>query len=144
MKPVTTDRYGRTVAMVLVNGANLSEQIIVNGYGWVYRKYCTWSFCDDWLRLEKNARDRGIGLWADNNPVAPWSWRKAKRSGGSSTVKSNNVVQGGSGIYHGNVKSHVFHGSGCQHYNCKNCTMVFRSKNDAMKAGYRAHKQCVK
>ena len=144
VEPVTTDRYGRTVAMVLVNGANLSEQIIANGYGWVYRKYCTWSFCNDWLRLEKRARDARIGLWKDKNPVAPWEWRKAKRGGGGSTAKSSKVVQGGAGIYHGNVKSHVFHGSGCQHYNCKNCVKVFRSVNDAIGAGYRAHQQCVK
>jgi micrococcal nuclease len=31
--PETTDKYGRTVAMVLVNGLNLNKEIVANGYG---------------------------------------------------------------------------------------------------------------
>jgi endonuclease YncB( thermonuclease family) len=141
VKVYDTDRYGRSVGVVFVGGTNVNEEIIRNGYAWQYRKYCKLSFCSDWLRIEKQARDRGIGLWADNNPVAPWEYRRAKRNGSSS--KSSNVI-GGSGIYHGNAKSHVFHDSGCRYYNCKNCTVVFKSANDAVRAGYRAHKQCVK
>jgi micrococcal nuclease len=43
----TIDRYGRTVGFVHVNGTNLNKQIVANGYGWVYRKYCKGAFCDD-------------------------------------------------------------------------------------------------
>ena len=141
VKPITKDRYGRTVAMVLVNSSNLSKQIIANGYGWVFRKYCKWRFCDDWLRLEEKVRDRGIGLWRDRNAIPPWEWRKAKRNGGSN--KKNNVV-GGLGIYHGNARSKSLHGYGCKYYNCKNCTVVFRSVSDAVNAGYHPHNECVK
>ena len=35
------------------------------------------------------------------------------------------------GSYHGNVRSHVFHASGCQHYNCKNCIKQFNSITEA-------------
>ena len=56
----TVDRYGRTVGFVYIDGANLNEQIIRNGYGWVYRKYCLWNFCNDWLKLEETARDAQI------------------------------------------------------------------------------------
>ena len=143
VKPITKDRYGRTVAMVLVNSSNLSKQIIANGYGWVFRKYCKWRFCDDWLRLEETARDRGIGLWRDRNAIPPWEWRKAKRNGGSSRA-TNNFVNSGTGIYHGNVKSHVFHGSGCRYYNCKNCVKMFQSREEAVRAGFRPHTDCVK
>lgn len=136
----TIDRYGRTVGFVLVDGANLSEEIIRNGYGWVYRKYCKWSFCDVWLELERTARESRIGLWADKNAIPPWEWRAQKRNGGS----ANSGISGGSGIYHGNVKSHVLHGSGCQHYNCKNCTAVFGSVDDALNAGYIKHNSCIK
>lgn len=55
VKKETTDRYGRIVGLVFVDGVNLSEKIITNGYGWVYRKYCKWDFCEDWLDLEKHA-----------------------------------------------------------------------------------------
>ena len=148
IKPVTKDRYGRTVAMVYQNGANLSKEIIANGYGWVFRKYCKWAFCSDWLRLEQNARNRGIGLWRDKNAIPPWEWRKLQRGSNQPSSRFHSTTRSqylpNSGGYHGNVRSHVFHGSGCQHYNCKNCVKVFRSKSEAVKAGYKPHRSCVK
>jgi micrococcal nuclease len=140
VKVYDTDRYGRSVGVVFVDGRNVNREIVRNGFAWQYRKYCKASFCDDWLGLERQARNGDVGLWSDANPVAPWEYRKSKRSGSSS--KSN--VVGGNGIYHGNRKSHVLHSAQCQHYNCKNCTVVFKSVNDAVKAGYKPHKQCVK
>lgn len=69
IEPVDTDRYGRTVGLVSVNGSNLNEQIVTNGYGWVYRKYCHRAFCDDWLKLETKAREARLGLWQNRSPV---------------------------------------------------------------------------
>ena len=45
-------------------------------------------------------------------------------------------------VYHGNVKSHVFHRPGCRYYFCKNCTMAFTSREQALAAGYRPCKVC--
>ncbi len=140
VKVYDTDRYGRSVGVVFVDGTNVNREIIKNGFAWQYQRYCKKSFCDDWLKLERQARSNGVGLWSDTNPVAPWNWRKAKRTGSSKSSK----VAGGTGIYHGNKKSHVLHSSQCQHYNCKNCTVVFKSVNEAVRAGYKPHKQCVK
>jgi len=134
------DKYGRSVGVVYAGNVNVNEEIIRNGYAWQYRKYCKESFCDSWLRIEEDARNSRVGLWQDDNAQPPWEYRKAKRTGNS----ANTLVPGGSGVYHGNKKSHVFHGSGCQHYNCKNCTVVFNSVNDAIREGFRPHNQCVK
>lgn len=41
------------------------------------------------------------------------------------------------GEYHGNASTRVYHNSGCKHYNCKKCTLVFKSAAAAQKAGYR-------
>ena len=141
VKVYDRDKYGRSVGLVFAGKTAVNEEIIKNGFAWQYRKYCKAFFCSDWLKLEEQARNNRIGLWKDKNPIPPWEWRKGKRT---SNAKSSNVVPSGSSIYHGNVKSHVFHGSGCQHYNCKNCVKVFRSVNEAVNAGYRPHKQCVK
>ncbi|NOR25366.1 MAG: hypothetical protein GQ542_13455 [Desulforhopalus sp.] len=54
-----------------------------------------------------------------------------------------NVASNDGSAFHGNVKSKVFHGKLCQHFNCKNCTIGFETKIKALKAGYRAHNQCV-
>ncbi len=66
-------------------------------------------------------------------------YRKDKRNVGG--AKSS--VVGGAGIYHGNVKSKVLHGYGCKYYNCKNCSAVFGSVDEALSGEYRRHKQCV-
>ena len=148
----TVDRYGRTIGFVYIEDANLSEEIIRNGYGWVYRKYCTADYCNDWLKLEKAARDAQIGLWADKNPQPPWEWRAEHRNGNGSgsnvsVAKSSSAVipgAGGSIVYHGNRRSHVFHGPSCRDYNCKNCTVRLESVQEAVGAGYRAHSECVR
>jgi len=69
--PIDIDRYQRTVGVVYVDGKCLNEELIKAGYAWVYRKYCKKSFCDEWLKLEQNAREKKLGLWIYDNPVPP-------------------------------------------------------------------------
>lgn len=73
------DRYGRYIAIIDIDGAILNEELVRNGYAWVYDRYCTRPFCADWKKLEATARDKGAGLWADRDPQAPWEWRRDKR-----------------------------------------------------------------
>lgn len=126
----TVDRYGRTVGEILfLSGESLNRILVSEGYAWHYKQYS-----DDPVLagLEVEARSYKRGLWQDKNPIPPWEWRKAKRSKSSASKRA--VV----GEYHGNVKSGVFHRPGCKHYNCKNCTKGFASKNAAVSSGYRA------
>jgi hypothetical protein len=51
-------------------------------------------------------------------------------------------AQAASMVYHGNRKSHVFHRPGCRYYDCKNCVVVFHSRGEALKAGFRPCKIC--
>lgn len=75
VSPVTTDRYGRTVAMVTLNGRNFNRNIIQAGYAWVFQKYCTKAECDEWNKLEALARANKIGIWSGQNPTPPWEFR---------------------------------------------------------------------
>ena len=50
--------------------------------------------------------------------------------------------QGADIVYHGNVKSKVFHRPGCRYYDCKNCAATFASRDEALNAGYRPCKVC--
>jgi len=45
-------------------------------------------------------------------------------------------------VYHGNQSSHVFHRPGCRYFNCKNCVVVFGSRQEALAAGFRPCKIC--
>jgi len=63
-------------AVIVHEGVNINEQVLQAGYGWVYKKYCEQDFCSDWLTYEKQAGDKKLGLWQDENPIPPWEWRK--------------------------------------------------------------------
>ncbi len=120
------DRYGRTVGMVYIGQKCLNEELIRNGFAWVYKKYCSESFCNDWLQLERKAREKKLGLWVYDNPIPPWDFRSGK-------LTKSNVT----GVYHGNVSSLVFHAPDCKHFNCKRCTKVFQDRELAINAGYK-------
>jgi endonuclease YncB( thermonuclease family) len=80
VKSVTTDRYGRTIALVFFdNHKSLNQELIANGFAWVYRQYCTSRrLCKRWLQAESEARKLRRGLWSDPNPTPPWEWRRNK------------------------------------------------------------------
>lgn len=72
------DRYGRTVGtIILKDGRNLNEELIKNGYAWHYKAY---SKDVNLANAETDARRFKRGLWQDPNPIAPWDYRKNKRS----------------------------------------------------------------
>ena len=48
---------------------------------WVYKKYTDNKILYELEaqdELEAQAKNRRIGLWVDENPVAPWDWRRGK------------------------------------------------------------------
>jgi len=137
VKPIEIDRYKRVVGHVtLQDGRNLTAEIIKAGFGWQYIKYSN----DKTLSaLERSAKEQRRGLWQEPNPTPPWEWR---RGGTPASGAHGLVVASGGEQYSGNVKSGIFHNSGCRYYNCKNCTAVFNSREEAIKAGYRPCKVC--
>jgi micrococcal nuclease len=151
VQPMTQDHDGRTVAMVFINGINLNEQIISQGFGWVSRQSCKESFCADWLKLEANAKASQKGLWADADPTPPWEYRQNLRNSresknlelAASPSASVKIVPGGSVAYHGNTITHVFHSAACKDFNCSACTVHFNSITEALDAGYRPHPACL-
>ena len=66
-------RYGRPVASVEVEGADLGAMLIRGGYGWHYRQYAP--DASEYARLQRQARNAGRGLWSRPHPVPPWEWR---------------------------------------------------------------------
>ena len=124
--PKGVGKYGRIIGMVYIGQKCLNEELIRNGFAWVYKRYCSESFCNDWLQLEQEARVNKLGLWIYDNPIPPWDFRSGK------SIKSNVT-----GVYHGNVSSLVFHAPDCKHFNCKRCTKVFQDRALAISAGYK-------
>lgn len=74
------DRYGRIVGVVYAeNGQNVNRELLSAGMAWVYAQFCKASFCNEWKRIEQNAKRAGVGLWVEKNPLPPWEWRKMRR-----------------------------------------------------------------
>lgn len=55
----------------------------------------------------------------------------------STAVDSSRIVRSAEAVYIGNSSSRVLHRSSCRHANCKNCTIRFSSRDDAIRAGYK-------
>ena len=84
VKPITKDRYGRTVGYIYSNDQDVNLEIVKAGYAWVYRKYAPKpkSKADEYFAGENQARKEKLGLWADPHPVPPWEWRHNRRNQG--------------------------------------------------------------
>ena len=80
---VTTDRYGRTVALVAVDKQLLNEELVKAGLAWVYTRYCDWPICETWKALQLKAMKDKHGLWSEPYPMPPWEFRRKLESEGS-------------------------------------------------------------
>ncbi len=67
------DQYGRMVAHISVDGLDVNAEQIRRGMAWENSR-----FHNDraLLALQEEARLAPRGLWALNDPMPPWEWRK--------------------------------------------------------------------
>lgn len=75
------DRYGRIVGLVYTaDGDILNEELVNNGFAWVYNRYCKIDECHGWATLQQAAMSSKKGMWQDPEIIAPWDYRKSKRN----------------------------------------------------------------
>ena len=127
------DNYGRTVARVFVNGSDVSVELLRAGLARQAGKYNS-----DWLlaALEEQARRDRVGMWA---------LKAAAESAVPNPKIGSEVASQDTGskvIFHGNVNSRIFHSPACSAYRCRNCTLAFDSRDDAIAAGFRPCRMC--
>lgn len=84
------DTYGRTLATIYVKQErkwqNVNERMITLGHAWVMRMFYDHLPPDRQSKLERLeawAKSKKVGLWAAENPTAPWLWRNPHLSGDS-------------------------------------------------------------
>ena len=78
-----TDRYGRNICVVRVNGRDIGLEQIRAGMAWWYRQYArdqTSQEQKDYEEGESQAKFAKRGLWTENNPTPPWEWRRASKN----------------------------------------------------------------
>ena len=70
------DRYGRVLGRVFCGGADANAEQVRRGMAWWYVRYGR----DVALtRIEEQARAARRGLWAADDPVPPWEFRRGRR-----------------------------------------------------------------
>jgi endonuclease YncB( thermonuclease family) len=72
------DRYGRIIGAIVVDGKSLGRELVRAGYAWHYHQYAEND--TELAGLQAEAKKAKRGLWKQANPVAPWDWRKQRRS----------------------------------------------------------------
>lgn len=76
------DRYGRFVGKVLASGRDVNLAMVEQGFAWHYKVYAVEQSEADqaaYGAAEAMAKERGLGLWGDSNPGAPWEFRRQRR-----------------------------------------------------------------
>jgi hypothetical protein len=134
VQPRDIDRYGRTVALVVLpDGRTLNHELVRSGFAWWYQKYAP---ADTTLeQLEAEARATRRGLWSQASPIPPWDWRKHT---GLPAGLATQVI--------GNRRSLVYHRATCANAAKMTGTnrVTFASEAAAAAAGYRPGKDCYK
>jgi micrococcal nuclease len=73
-----TDKYGRILANVVVDGISLDEHLVKKGWAWVYTQYNTNT---ELPNLQTAAIGEGLGLWhcGINKVCPPWIFRSLNK-----------------------------------------------------------------
>jgi len=71
----STDRYGRRIGILFIDGQDINMLSIKRGFSWHYKQY---SKDKEYTKTEKYARRKKLGLWGLDKPVPPWEWRQNK------------------------------------------------------------------
>ncbi len=76
-----TDRYGRVLGKIVLNGLDINLEQIKRGFAWYYKKYEKSQEMGDrkkYFDAEVAARAAKVGLWTQSSElaVAPWDFRK--------------------------------------------------------------------
>jgi endonuclease YncB( thermonuclease family) len=138
-----TDRYGRTLGKVHLEGKNINYVQVMYGMAWCYRDYAKDLSRDDaaaYEQAEGAAKADKRGLWADPSPVAPWEFRRGKRM--ETVVITAPAATSGEVI--GNKNSRIYHRPNCPDYRkvAERNRVIFGTPAEAEKAGYRVAGNC--
>lgn len=107
-----TDKYGRTVGKIMVNGFDANLEQVRSGFAWHYKEYAREQSAEDrttYAAAEVAARAKRIGLWYDSVPTPPWEWRHGNKAADNQKVAAQQSVEcpcGGAALCTGSRGGH--------------------------------------
>ena len=66
------DRWGNRLGIILIDGEDPREQLLEQGLAWTSEK----QLIEEFEVIKEKARDKGKGLWKEQDPTAPWLFRR--------------------------------------------------------------------
>ena len=70
------DKYGRILGDVTCCSTNVNLQMVKDGLAWHFKHFDN---TESYTQVEKEAKEKKIGLWKDKEPIAPWEFRKQNK-----------------------------------------------------------------
>jgi endonuclease YncB( thermonuclease family) len=146
-----TDRYGRLVGVLILDGKDINLEQLKAGQAWYYRQYesdVEPARRSVYAAAEAEARQARRGLWRDAAPEAPWEFRARQRGEQepNPTAKPASPTPGSStaGRLIGNRNSRVYHAPGCPGYDkvSEHNRVYFETEQAALAAGFRRAGNC--
>lgn len=125
-----TDKYGRRLAWIWVDGKLLQDKLVRKGYARVYYIYGKYRYTDILKTSERKAKKKKLGIW--KNYSAAFSDSSSSKNTTTPTKESNNYVW----VSRSGSKYHSY--TGCS--GMKNPSKI--KKADAVSKGYTACKKC--
>jgi micrococcal nuclease len=75
MKQYDEDRYGRLIVELFTeDNKSINAAMICSGAAWWYEYYAPDR--PQFKQCQEDAQKAKRGLWADEDPIPPWSWRR--------------------------------------------------------------------
>ena len=94
LRTKATDRYGRTVAEVMVGTTNINQSMVATGVAFVYWQYIEGCDRETYSRLENEARLKSLGIWAVPGGIQrPWDYRRGRKTGSGSNNSSGSAAR---------------------------------------------------
>jgi len=135
VKKTGMDKYGRTLGFLVLEGTEINEKLVEDGWAWHFKKY---NSEERFSKKEVSAREAKRGLWANPNALEPWEYRArlklrpevlreeespAPALKGSGVPSKPNVpayvspvVEAGERSHWLNTSSGLRHNQSCQHF----------------------------
>ncbi len=122
-------RFKRLLAYVIVDNANFNLDLVEQGLSPYYTRYGQSKAYDLRFRqAELRAKEKGLNIW------------NGKQIG--KKAPSLAAAPPGTIVLHGNVESRVVHTPSCRYFSCKQCTVIFHSREAALAAGFKPCRIC--
>lgn len=68
--------HNREVCILRIDDMDVNREMVSRGYAWAYRKHLKSPYASEYIEAEKNARDRRLGIWQQENPLPPWEFKR--------------------------------------------------------------------